>query len=178
MHQWQKMPEKSILLLGPRQTGKSTLVDEIHDAAFAVASELCKRGIYAQLTLGNRKRTDLLVESDEAMFRVQVKSKQGPTFPAAKGIVGRDIFLVFVDFQGNKPLERPSFFVLDPSDWTALVTRELVDKGLVAQGKVRISPDGVPTYSDGYVGMNVKAEHLEPYRERWEKIERRAAGRG
>ena len=30
---------------------------------FAVASELCKRNIYAQLTLGNQKRVDLLVFS-------------------------------------------------------------------------------------------------------------------
>jgi len=29
-------------------------------AEFAVASELCKRGIYAQLTFGNKKRTDRL----------------------------------------------------------------------------------------------------------------------
>jgi len=29
---------------------------------YAVASELCKRGFYAQLTLGNHKKTDLVVE--------------------------------------------------------------------------------------------------------------------
>lgn len=50
---------------------------EILDLAgeFAVASELCKRGIYAQLTLGIRKRTDLLVETDASMLRIQIKSK-------------------------------------------------------------------------------------------------------
>jgi hypothetical protein len=57
---------------------------------FAVASELCKRGIYAQLTLGNRKSTDLLVDvEDGGMVRVQVKSKQGNEWPACKGVVGR-----------------------------------------------------------------------------------------
>jgi hypothetical protein len=30
-------------------------------AEFAVASELCRRWLFAQLTLGNKKRTDLLV---------------------------------------------------------------------------------------------------------------------
>jgi hypothetical protein len=34
-------------------------------AEFAVASELCRRGIYVQLTLGNLKRTDLLVLDTE-----------------------------------------------------------------------------------------------------------------
>ena len=29
---------------------------------YAVASELCRRGHYAQLTLGHHKKTDLLVE--------------------------------------------------------------------------------------------------------------------
>ena len=45
-------------------------------AEFAVASELCRRGIYAQLTLGNRKRTDLLVDVEYGrMLRIQVKSE-------------------------------------------------------------------------------------------------------
>lgn len=43
---------------------------------FAVASELCKRGIYAQLTLGNRKRTDLLVDNGETLMRVEVKANK------------------------------------------------------------------------------------------------------
>jgi hypothetical protein len=30
-------------------------------AEFAVASELCRRNVYAQLTLGHQKRTDLLI---------------------------------------------------------------------------------------------------------------------
>ena len=47
-------------------------------AEYAVASELCRRGIYAQLTLGNHKRTDLLVVNEESgkMLRVQVKAKR------------------------------------------------------------------------------------------------------
>jgi hypothetical protein len=38
---------------------------------FAVASELCRRNIYAQLTLGLRKRTDILVETEVGMLRIQ-----------------------------------------------------------------------------------------------------------
>jgi len=40
-------------------------------AEFAVASELCRRNIYAQLTLGLRKRTDILIETEVAMLRIQ-----------------------------------------------------------------------------------------------------------
>ena len=43
---------------------------------FAVASELCKRDMYTQLTLGNKKRTDLLVEVGDNFVKVEVKSKQ------------------------------------------------------------------------------------------------------
>jgi hypothetical protein len=35
---------------------------------FAVTSELCRRNIYAQLTLGNQKRIDLLTMSREGKF--------------------------------------------------------------------------------------------------------------
>jgi len=51
-------------------------------AEFAVASELCRRNIYAQLTLGLRKRTDILVETERGMLRIQVKGKQGREWPA------------------------------------------------------------------------------------------------
>jgi len=44
---------------------------------YAVASELCRRGIYAQITLGHHKCTDVLVETDFKMLRIQVKAKQG-----------------------------------------------------------------------------------------------------
>ena len=42
---------------------------------YAVASELCRRGIYAQLTLGTRKRTDLLVDTETADVEDSGESK-------------------------------------------------------------------------------------------------------
>jgi hypothetical protein len=141
---------------------------------FAVASKLCKRGVYAQLTLGNRKRTDLLIESDARMLRIQVKSKQGPTWPAVKGITGDDIYLVFVDFQNRDPLERPDFYVLAARDWTRFAARELVDTGLVSQAKVKLSPDNVPTWRDGFVGMSVSPKQLADFKEQWRKIVERS----
>lgn len=59
-------------------------------AEFAVASELCRRNIYAQLTLGFRKRTDILVETERGMSRIQVKGKQGKEWPGCKVIYGND----------------------------------------------------------------------------------------
>ena len=79
-------------------------------AEFVVASELCRRSIYAQLTLGNRKRTDLLVEAENGMMLcVQVKAKQNKVWPAVKGISGRSMILVLVDYEKKTVVERPDF---------------------------------------------------------------------
>ena len=53
---------------------------------YAAASELCRRGHYAQLTLGHHKKTDLLVEINNEVSgllfrRVSVKSKSGNAWP-------------------------------------------------------------------------------------------------
>lgn len=148
---------------------------------FAVASELCKRGVYAQLTLGNRKRIDLLVESDNCMLRIQVKSKQGQKWPAVKGIAGNDIYLVFVDFRAKDLLDRPAFFILSSLDWEAFTKRELIDTGLVEKKKVTLNSDHVPTHHDkfhDFVGMSVGPEQLTEYREKWTIITERAMNSG
>lgn len=75
-------------------------------AEFAVASELCTRNIYAQLTLGFRKRTDILVETERAMLKIQVKGKQGREWPGCKGIYGEDVILIFVDLENKQENER------------------------------------------------------------------------
>jgi len=141
---------------------------------FAVASELCRRGVYAQLTLGNRKRTDLLVESDTSMLRIQVKSKQGTQWPAVKGITGADIYLVFVDFKSKDPLERPDFYILSTVDWISFVQVELIDTGFVSAKKVTLNSENVPTWKDRFVGMSVKPTQLAPYHEQWALITERA----
>ncbi len=76
---------------------------------YAVASELCRRGMYAQLTLGHKKRTDLLVESGDTFFRVEVKTKQRSEWPAVKGIYGNSILVFVVFFNKNK--KRPTRFL-------------------------------------------------------------------
>jgi hypothetical protein len=52
---------------------------------YAVASELCRRGVYSQLTLGHHKRTDILVEKDNTLARIQVKTKQTREWPGISG---------------------------------------------------------------------------------------------
>jgi len=55
---------------------------------YATASEVCRRDKYAQVTLGNLKRTDILVYSEETRREAQleVKSKQAKFWPWLKGI--------------------------------------------------------------------------------------------
>ena len=105
---------------------------------FAVASELCRRNIYAQLTLGLRKRTDILIETQQRMWRIQVKSKQSREWPGCKGIHGEGIILVFVDYENKNDTKRPDFYVLTVQDWEDLLERELILTEKVERNDVRI----------------------------------------
>ena len=137
---------------------------------FAVASELCKRGIYTQLTLGNKKRTDLLVEKNDSFIKVEVKSKQGGDWPSIKGIYGKDSILIFVDFQGKAELERPDFYVLNTQNWIALTKQRIKDEGWTG---VTINNDNTPIWktSSGKIreGLTVKLKQIEKFKEAWEK---------
>src|SRR6266849_3769864 len=86
---------------------------------YAVASELCRRGVYSQLTLGNHKRTDILVEKNKALVCVQVKAKQGKQWPGVSGHL--DVILVLVDIKGKTNDQRPDFYILNFEDWKVVV---------------------------------------------------------
>src|SRR5689334_16053567 len=91
---------------------------------YAVATELCRRGLYSQLTLGNHKRTDILIETESKMFRIQVKAKQRGQWPAVSGIVRPDDFLVLVDFAA-RGIETPAdFYILSLDDWLNITAEE------------------------------------------------------
>jgi hypothetical protein len=140
-------------------------------AEFAVASELCRRNIYAQLTLGLRKRTDILVETEVGMLRIQVKAQKGKIWPWCKGIYGKDIFLVFVDFEKKKENERPDFYILTVKDWKKLLKKELIQTGKVARGEVTIDEKNVPIWEDGYhQGWKITPEMIKEHQEKWDKI--------
>ncbi|HEY7158831.1 MAG TPA: hypothetical protein VH575_33110 [Gemmataceae bacterium] len=88
---------------------------------FAVASELCRRNIYTQLTLGNLKKTDLLTLSGIDKFnKIEVKTKQVNDWGNIKGLPPGGGFLVLVDIANRDDTDRPDFFILSPDDWYAL----------------------------------------------------------
>src|SRR5258708_23004639 len=91
---------------------------------YAVASELCRRGVYGQLTLGNHKQTDILVETKDHMLRISVKAKQGNEWPSIVGLCRSDDFLVLVDLRGKSDMDRPDFYILDLDDWKQLILEE------------------------------------------------------
>lgn len=139
---------------------------------YAVGSELCKRGVYAQLTMGHHKRTDILVETERSMLRIQVKSKQGRVWPAIGGIRGEDEFLVLVDFEGKEVGERPDFYVLDVADWKALIKNEKHRfSGVAIDDRLHI------TYPDGWKGLNIDPSQVSECRETWEKLADQDSGR-
>jgi hypothetical protein len=147
---------------------------------FAVASELCRRGIYTQLTLGTRKKTDLLIDTESKMARIQVKTKNVGNWPFCKGIYGDDIVLVFVDYQGKRldgepDFYMPDFYILTSKDWETLVKKELEKK--ISKGEVKLNSENCPIYINrpvnrkGNRGMDVTPRQIAEHRGRWEKIE-------
>lgn len=134
-------------------------------AEYAVASELCRRGFYAQLTLGNYKRADLLIDSPAGPGRIQVKAKQGTSWPGVQGVSGKNDFLVLVDYHRRTTEESPDFYVLSRGDWRRLVRAEVkkvpdlkVDDGFRVE------------YADGWNGINLKPEHVVRFKSAWGKI--------
>jgi hypothetical protein len=146
---------------------------------FAVAAELCRRNIYAQLTLGHRKRTDLLVVGESGrMFRIEVKAKQGRDWPNCRGISAPDSFLVFVDFAGKPDAERPVFYVLTAEEWRAFVERAVEhyrtrhpDRRVeITQENVIRLLDEVNKYGRPYEGVGVAVADVKDHQEAWQKL--------
>lgn len=136
---------------------------------YAVASELCRRELYSQLTLGNHKRTDILVETKTHVLRISVKAKQGGEWPAVNGPVRTDDFIVFVDFLNKELTDALDFYILNLEDWNQLVTQEtlrLQEKGILLTQK----EDGTILSPDGFKGINVKVKYILGHKGQWDKI--------
>jgi len=94
---------------------------------YAVASELCRRGFFAQITYGRWKNTDIIAVNPAKgkTVLIEVKSKQGAEWPSINGIRGSNRFQVLVDYerviQGHQ--KRPDFYILDESFWNKYVDR-------------------------------------------------------
>ena len=131
---------------------------------YAVASELCRRGVYAQLTLGHHKRTDLLVESEYQFIRIQVKAKQGTEWPSISGIYTSDDFLVLVDFAVGEG-SQPDYYVLNLEDWKNLIQLEKERRP-----QVQVDEKLTIRYPDGWKGLNIRPAMVSQYKECWKKI--------
>ena len=147
-------------------------------AEYAVASELCRRSIYAQLTFGYQKRTDILVFNlkTNKMLRIEVKAKQGNSFPNCRGIFGGNVILVLVDFQNKKLGEQPDFYILTEEDWINFVKAEITKNPDV---EIKIDEENCPVWvqqitksGKPYKGMGIKPDQIQIHKECWDKIEK------
>lgn len=136
---------------------------------YAAASELCKRGFYAQLTLGNHKKTDLLVESSKTLFRVSVKAKTGYAWPRVTGIWAPGDLLVFVDFKDKEDTDRPDFYVLDVSQWETIVKKLQKSKGGKIDKENTLYWEPYEGNEKGWKGCQVTVKDVEEFRDRWPK---------
>ncbi len=135
---------------------------------YAVAFELCRRGFYAQLTLGNHKKTDILVETPEHLFRVSVKAKTGDQWPKVSGIWAEGDLLIFVDFKDKGLNELPDFYVLNVANWKKVVKKIVKGKTdgamINEENTVYWAPSDA---SKGWVGCYIKVSQIKEYKDCW-----------
>ncbi|KAF0163572.1 MAG: Uncharacterized protein FD157_2902 [Rhodocyclaceae bacterium] len=138
---------------------------------YAVAADLCRRGVYCQLTLGNRKKTDILVVAKDQVFKVSVKSKQGGSWARVTGIWEDGDLLVFVDYAGKdkaEPPASPDFYVLDVSAWKKLVARKSKD-----DPRAKIDAENTlvwaasPGKKNGWRGCEILVKEVEKFKNKW-----------
>ena len=145
---------------------------------YAVASELCRRGVNAHVVMGHAKRSDVLAYSEGGKAVIlEVKTKQGGSWPNCRGTSsGR--FLVLVDVAGKSEKQRPDFYVLTFQDWKNLVN--LCCKEGVEEGSIEIDqrdrmyvPVWVKQKKAGklYTGMGISPHQLsDDHKDAWLKI--------
>ncbi len=146
---------------------------------YYVAAELGKRNVYAQLTLGNQKRVDLIIfhKDNSRILKIEVKSKQGSVWPNVLGINEADSFIVFVDFKDICEYERPDFFVLSNDDWRSIIEKEkkkyelkYPNRKIRVENNSLIYVDEVNKYGNPYKGLSVSRKLIEGYKENWQVI--------
>ena len=139
---------------------------------YAVASELCRRGYYSQLTIGNQKTADLFIETAETLGRVFVRVRTIlANWQDVIGIWGPHDLLVFVDYQNKTIDERPDFFVLSIDDWKKVVSKihkkRYKDKDEIINEKNSIYLEPWDENPHGWLGCNVFLSDIENYKEAW-----------
>lgn len=82
---------------------------------FYVAGELSRLGYNVTVTFGNTKAVDLLIQKEQAVFAIQVKSIQATRsicWNIDKTKVFADHYYVLVNLHVDYPEKKPDFFVL------------------------------------------------------------------
>ena len=99
---------------------------------YLVTTELISRNLYAQVTFGNMKKMDLLVnfqdENQNEFFKIiEVKTKQDGNFFWFHGIpvIDKNRLCVFVDFKGKLFGDRPDFYILNTDDVCKNVVKQV-----------------------------------------------------
>lgn len=135
---------------------------------YAVAAELCRRGAYCQLTFGNRKKTDILVDTKDGLFRVSVKAKQKKSWARVKGIWQEGDLLVFVDYEIKEIGTPPDFYVLDVHAWKKIVTRKKKNdpRATIDNENTLVwsTPEG---QTKSWVGCEVSLSDVEEFKDAW-----------
>lgn len=146
---------------------------------YYVAAELGKRNIFAQLTFGNQKKTDLLVfsENGKNIVKIEVKNKQGNQWPNVKGIEHGNSLIVFVDFQNLKETQRPDFYILNEENWRELIEKKkneyeikYPDRKVSIENNCLIFENEISKYGKPYKGLSVKPKDIEQFKENWKAI--------
>ena len=111
--------------------------------------------------------TDILVETDNRVLRISVKSKQGYEWPAVNGPVRSDDFIIFVDFAGKNVEDKLDFYVMNLGDWKQFLEEEFARYG--AKGRVLKNEDGIVIGPDGFKGLSVRVKQIVTHKGRWDK---------
>lgn len=126
---------------------------------YGVCSELAKRGITANLTLGNFKAVDIIFAdlTNKKMWTIEVKTTASDRVVTgffqkyhSKEVYGPD-FWIIVKVEKNL---MSRYFILTHSEMGDIQVQR---NGMVSWGKV----NGVD---------NVLLKHIEPYEDKWETI--------
>jgi len=94
---------------------------------YAVASEICRRGFFAQITYGRWKNIDVIAVNPAKgkTVLIEVKSKQGAEWPSIMVLEGQIDFrfwwIMKELYKDTK--KRPDFYILDESFWNEYVDR-------------------------------------------------------
>lgn len=114
------------------------------------------------------------------LLRIEVKGKQGDSWPNCKGIPNDQSILVLVDLKKNE-IDRPDFYILTVTDWVELTNRKIQEgKEKNPNGwsgaELRKEDNVLVFYNQRmksgkyYEGLGLNVKDVAGSKERWDKI--------